>query len=321
LQIQKALHEKMLGKSASIASSVALHAENPTGKQQKEEKQEAGEARQQEQEVRTQEQEVRRRAEHASEVCAFIAHGGFMPAGNDLYNAQGITLAEAKQWTAANPTCLGFTFAGPAGEPPAHVKLSVVHFKSKGEWQAAEGWHSYVVHRPLVTVAVVPAATPATPANAECVPGAVTKAKVGRSVPGDETRHAAVARLMASRKDALSLRGCDGASSSRGEHRGDGVGNRKWKRWHWTGTGVGNLGSSAAVWPQSEGGREVITDDGQLQELRALFSQGGKVANAAVLHESDTHTGRRKIKHFTMAAYMGCETRDERAETELVMPI
>ena len=63
--------------------------------------------------------------------------------GNDLHNAH-LTITEAQEWCASHPQCLGFTFAGPPGDPPADALLDI-YFKSSAEWSPGDGWHTYVV--------------------------------------------------------------------------------------------------------------------------------------------------------------------------------
>ena len=55
-------------------------------------------------------------------------HIGFMPAGNDLHSEE-MTLGAAKAMASTQGACLGFTFAGPAGDPPDEAMVTV-HFKS-----------------------------------------------------------------------------------------------------------------------------------------------------------------------------------------------
>ena len=114
-------------------------------------------------------------------MSTFTHHGGFMPAGNDLHSAE-MTLSEAQKMASEKPECLGFTFEGPPGEPPADAVLQV-HFKSASEWNEGEGWHTFIK---VVTAPPAPAPSPSpspSPAVAKPSPGATWSAAKVASPP------------------------------------------------------------------------------------------------------------------------------------------
>ena len=213
-----------------------------------------------------------------------------MPAGHEVHRAQGLSLAQAKQWAAEHADshgCRGFTFdmgagagAGAGGGRVCEsTVLEAVYFKASGEWVPAEGsgWHTYLLkHEPASTpvVATAKATANASPAG-------------GGSPPPNH-------------------------------------GSRRSKKCHWKPAPEGMGG--AQMWPQAETDTDyraivaaIMSTPEQLRELRSLFAQGRLVANAAVVRENDGHTGRRKIKHFTNASFMGgYEPKSERAKRELV---
>merc|ERR1711865_450743 len=64
----------------------------------------------------------------ACKMATYKHEAGFMPAGNDLHSAE-MTIADAKKMADEKPECLGFTFEGPPGEPPADAVLQI-HFRA-----------------------------------------------------------------------------------------------------------------------------------------------------------------------------------------------
>jgi hypothetical protein len=63
-----------------------------------------------------------------------------------------MTINQAQKFCQERKECLGFTFGGPAGEPPLDVPLEIF-FKSSSEWHAGPGWHTFTKNFVVTEVA------------------------------------------------------------------------------------------------------------------------------------------------------------------------
>ena len=74
---------------------------------------------------------------------------GFLAKGNDLVNAQKMTLEEAEEWCQGHPEAIGFSYQSAEQSPEAAVSVFIKSDECNTTIHPGVGWHTLLWLPPL----------------------------------------------------------------------------------------------------------------------------------------------------------------------------